>query len=854
MRDKITLITNLEAYIANRSNESSLFEDLAKYNSTAKKAAALALIDQLKKDPVNFNEISAYNREVLAEGRLGKLYDAALMSEIEANKVEEEKNRRKIEHLETKIAAEEEKGVINSAVLIKLKEDIESTTQRNEDISSRLESMNSELKALRSENETLRKDVSHLETNIARLEASLSAAQSGLAASQSEVASILGELSQAKGDLAEAQAVTQNLQTALAQAQHYYEQEKQRLAVEYKGQETVLTAQLANAKKDYETKVSGLQGKLESAEAKNRELTAEVEGLNRKLKVGESQIKELEGLLSAALASNKVLQKKAKKAEGDHTIAMSAAMGQLSAQLSELTRAQEEVSRQKGLVDSARKESEKLRSNVNELKQQNTHLSNEILSLKASVARLEASLSEAQSGLAASQREVASILGELRQAQGNLDKAQADTKDLQTALTQAKTDYEQEKLRLAVDYKGKESELTAQLANAKTDYETKVSGLQGKLDAAEERNKDLTTEVEGLYQQLKVGESQINELTKTVTQLQLLIDKKTLSQSNSIISQLEDFITKTKKQKWDENSPELKNITKEALKSKIEGYTEKLDKLREKDDEIIDSQKEKYGKLITESEAFIARLIQTLLEKSSRPSPEPTPTPSPGSTLKSDRWKRFYAEHKPEGTPAAPAVPSTHKVTWHDLAHPTDVKRTIKVLAAMNTDACELDSDDKIAKFTAEAGARVICPTSGHEYSLSFKDKIPKAILEEKNAKKDTTESEDEYLQRKAATIINMIDNVLAKSEEINISTPDPFIAQIAEAYIDYLQTKCDLKIEVKPIVVAATSTKHDDKKAKDVFETLKRHMEPENIKKTQWYKDALDHRTEAATTRMHSW
>ena len=58
----------------------------------------------------------------------------------------------------------------------------------------------------------------------------------------------------------------------------------------------------------------------------------------------------------------------------------------------------------------------------------------------------------------------------------------------------------------------------------------------------------------------------------------------------------------------------------------------------------------------------------------------------------------------------------------------------------------------------------------------------------------------------------------------------------------------------MKPIVVAATSTKHDDKKAKDVFETLKRHMEPENIKKTQWYKDALDHRTEAATTRMHSW
>ncbi len=339
-------------------------------------------------------------------------------------------------------------------------------------------------------------------------------------------------------------------------------------------------------------------------------------------------------------------------------------------------------------------------------------------------------------------------------------------------------------------------------------------------------------------------------MSAQVAQLTLLINQKSESQSTSILSQLEDFGAKTKKQKWGDDSPELKSITTEELKGKIQGYNEKLAKLKGKAEEIIDSQKEQYTSLLKEVETFIERLNKTLSEKETSPKPSPAPPPPP----KFDRWKRFYAEHKPEGASAAPAADtsSTIKLTWLDLKNPTDKMLEIKVLVAINMNSQDIDTDQKIANFAAEAGARVICPTSGHEYSLSFKDEIPKAILEEKNAKRDAGESDDEYLQRKAATIINMIDNVLAKSKEINISTPDPFIAKIAEAYIEYLQKDCGLKINVKSKPVVESPREGDDKKATNVFDTLKQGMKPEAIKDTQWYKDALEHREAAEKEILH--
>ena len=102
--DKKELVDKLRAYRIARSTEFNLFDDISKYSSTAKENAAWALITQLESgDPFKFERISEYNREVLAEGRLGKLYDQALMLAIDANQVEKDENSRKIEALELAI-------------------------------------------------------------------------------------------------------------------------------------------------------------------------------------------------------------------------------------------------------------------------------------------------------------------------------------------------------------------------------------------------------------------------------------------------------------------------------------------------------------------------------------------------------------------------------------------------------------------------------------------------------------------------------------------------------------------------------------------------------------------------------
>ena len=222
-------------------------------------------------------------------------------------------------------------------------------------------------------------------------------------------------------------------------------------------------------------------------------------------------------------------------------------------------------------------------------------------------------------------------------------------------------------------------------------------------------------------------------------------------------------------------------------------------------------------------------------------------TTSPHPT--NDKWHRFYAEHKLEGDAQADNSRYTNEVLFRKKS---TVATGQGILVAVNLSQKQIEDPNLFAKFQKEA-VPVICPTSGQEYLLSFKGEIPSAVLKEKNAERFEGDSDDEHLQRRAATIINMLDNVLAKSEEINIKTSDPFLAEIASSYLTYLQTIKDadgypFKIDVKLASIVASSdaaSQNQNQKAKEIFAKLKEYMPADEIREAQWFKDAVEFRNE---------
>ncbi len=209
----------------------------------------------------------------------------------------------------------------------------------------------------------------------------------------------------------------------------------------------------------------------------------------------------------------------------------------------------------------------------------------------------------------------------------------------------------------------------------------------------------------------------------------------------------------------------------------------------------------------------------------------------------SDRWHRFYAEYKPEEDAEADNSAYTNEALFRRTSSSVDSEHGI--LFAVNMNHKKM-TNAFIEQF--EKGAvPVICPTSGHEYSLSFKGKIPVAILKAENAQKFPGDTDDEHLQRRAATIINMIDNVLAKSEEITITTSDPFLAEIASSYLAHLQTIKDvtgaqvLTMNAKPLT--SNASKQEKDKAESIFKKL--NMPADDIQRAQWFVDAVAFRAE---------
>lgn len=88
-----------------------------------------------------------------------------------------------------------------------------------------------------------------------------------------------------------------------------------------------------------------------------------------------------------------------------------------------------------------------------------------------------------------------------------------------------------------------------------------------------------------------------------------------------------------------------------------------------------------------------------------------------------------------------------------------------------------------------------VCSPSGQRYNLSVTETGQiKAVMTRSDTEPFPAENDSQHKQRVAVTIMNMIDNVLAQSDDIDIKTDNPFIAAIADEYIQHLRKNESMK------------------------------------------------------------
>ena len=357
--------------------------------------------------------------------------------------------------------------------------------------------------------------------------------------------------------------------------------------------------------------------------------------------------------------------------------------------------------------------------------------------------------------------------------------------------------------------------------------------------------------------------AQIRTLEEQVSQWASRNDSLQQGYSRTVLASLVDRIEKATK------LLEIKAdvLTKAELDDRIEKHEDKIESLRRQ----WDSLQPVSGKDNDEFQRLLERwsAIKHELELKQRakvaaedatlaPHAEVTPTvttpvvpnigpvvppihPTPESaTSEKQSWMRIYALLHPNGVQDQKTY--SKKYGCETLFKESDQG----ILITVNFNEQEL-TRDQVGQFVSKEGLNVESP-SGDEYSLNYKDNIPKAVLSEFGVKINANETLDEQQQRLAVTVTNMIDNVLSKGTTAKINTKDPFIAKIAEQYIQHLKDKVGLKItysEITGCSIAERSQKTDS--AVTIFNKLREQFSKEKIEKAPWFKEAKKFRTTEA-------
>ena len=115
--------------------------------------------------------------------------------------------------------------------------------------------------------------------------------------------------------------------------------------------------------------------------------------------------------------------------------------------------------------------------------------------------------------------------------------------------------------------------------------------------------------------------------------------------------------------------------------------------------------------------------------------------------------------------------------------------RPVIIASRTDNDFSVPDLIEKIRK----TGIDITSP-SKQKFKFQMDETGPKAVLTADSVKNITGDVEEKYNMKIAATVMNMIDNVLANSDHLHIKTKDPFIAAVANAYIQQLKKNPNFK------------------------------------------------------------
>lgn len=154
----------------------------------------------------------------------------------------------------------------------------------------------------------------------------------------------------------------------------------------------------------------------------------------------------------------------------------------------------------------------------------------------------------------------------------------------------------------------------------------------------------------------------------------------------------------------------------------------------------------------------------------------------------------------------------------------------IKITDAMPLELTVTKHFDKITLLETE-GLHVSSP-SGIPYQLiARKNETLKAYLTKQDSNELAGDTKEQHQQRLAITVMNMIDNIASKSDEIHIKTSDPFIADIAQKYLAQLE-KNDIYFDSQHIHLTSSKEKEIDN------DTFKKLMNEKTIK--SWLKSPV--------------
>lgn len=147
----------------------------------------------------------------------------------------------------------------------------------------------------------------------------------------------------------------------------------------------------------------------------------------------------------------------------------------------------------------------------------------------------------------------------------------------------------------------------------------------------------------------------------------------------------------------------------------------------------------------------------------------------------------------------------------------------------------KISDQKKLKEFHSPKGLTVFAPTSKEPYSLRENGSITRAVL-------PNPVGEIDY-NKTALTLMNMIENVVSRGNEVKIITKDPILANFADAYIKYLENQ-GLKCQYEPSEVLKQASTKDVQKAKDLFKEIIREINqsPNQPPQPPWFKAALEH------------